>query len=307
MASRTDPSRRRRARRVAAVAAAVLVVVLIAALGPVGYGISRVPRAPLLPSMANPPYRTPPGAPTPVTFVVVGTDHRVPEDPTGSVIMLAQLNGARNQAFLVGLPRQLPLRTEAGIERLSNTLGTRGVPGVVAGLRATLDTPIDHAVTVDLPTFVSLASDLGGITVDNPVAIDDPAMALSWPKGRLTLSGSDALLYVSIADAADTRAVRQQLVVRAILAKLLSREAFANPTVLVRAADTLERAVTLDSSLDTAAVVGLATGLRLRGTDAIHQGVLLINSEAAARSFADAVATDRLAEYAEAHPEQIPR
>jgi LCP family protein required for cell wall assembly len=115
-----------------------------------------------------------------------------------------------------------------------------GLPTLINELGFLLGVPIHYYAAVDLEGFARLIDAVGGVTIDNPRAIDDPFYG-GWTDGRVGfhlspgvhhLDGQTALAYArSRKGAGDndfTRARRQQQIILAL------RTRFTDPSVLVQ-------------------------------------------------------------------------
>jgi LCP family protein required for cell wall assembly len=143
------------------------------------------------------------------TWVLVGLDSRTDlpdgadvsdfgsaEDVPGSradVILVLHRTAAGPRAFSV--PRDVVVRTDRRPGRLALTW-RQGPQATVAGL-CQLGIPTDHLVTVDLAGFASVVDAVGGLDVDVPEAVRDPAAGLLLPQGgRQHVDGATALAMV---------------------------------------------------------------------------------------------------------------
>jgi LCP family protein required for cell wall assembly len=126
------------------------------------------------------------------------------------------------------------------------------VPTVISELSYLLGVPIHYFAALDLQGFKKMVDLVGGVTVDNPRAINDPKYDwLQWPRfgfyltaGVHHLNGNDALAYVrsrqGIGDSDFTRARRQQQVLIALRDQLTKPEMITRiPALLSAAASTL--------------------------------------------------------------------
>jgi LCP family protein required for cell wall assembly len=126
------------------------------------------------------------------------------------------------------------------------------LPTVISTLSYLLGAPIHYYAAVDLDGFRRMIDVVGGVTVDNPRAINDPKY--DWlnsskygfflSAGVHQLDGEHALAYVrsrqGAGDSDFTRARRQQQVLLALRTKLLSPEMITKlPQILDAAADSL--------------------------------------------------------------------
>jgi LCP family protein required for cell wall assembly len=126
------------------------------------------------------------------------------------------------------------------------------MPTLIRELGYLLGTPIHYFAAVDLAGFRRMIDVVGGVTVDNPRAIDDPAYdwldgtrGFRLPAGVHTLDGRTALAYVRSRQGAGdndyTRARRQQQVLVALRAKLTTPAMITRlPDILDAAAETLK-------------------------------------------------------------------
>ena len=115
-----------------------------------------------------------------------------------------------------------------------------GLPTLIHELGFLLGVPIHYYAAVDLQGFVRLVDDVGGVTIDNPRAIDDPGYG-GWTDGRIgfrlsagvhKLDGQTALAYArsrkGSGDNDFTRARRQQQLLVAL------RDRLTDPSLLVK-------------------------------------------------------------------------
>jgi LCP family protein required for cell wall assembly len=115
-----------------------------------------------------------------------------------------------------------------------------GLPTLIKELGFLLGVPIHYYAAVDLEGFARLIDAVGGVTINNPRAIDDPSYG-GWTDGRVGfhlsagvhhLDGETALAYArsrkGSGDNDFTRARRQQQIILAL------RSRFTDPSVLVQ-------------------------------------------------------------------------
>lgn len=205
-------------------------------------------------------------------YVLMGSDARGDERGRSDVLMLAHVPPSRDKVYVVSFPRdmwvQIPHRGAAKINAAyawgGPALATETVESLV-GVR------MDHAVQIDFEGFISLTSQLGGVTVDNRVASREGRY--SWPKGKVTLQGEEALAYVrqryGLPNGDLDRAERQRAVVKGVLQKLLSRDLISNPVMFSDVMGQLGRHFTVDSGLTNEVLFSTATSLRVNSGDDI--------------------------------------
>ncbi len=185
----------------------------------------------------------------PVTLLLLGTDKRQDEiGPSRSdTIMLAMFEPEQQRVALLSIPRDLWVTIPGHGEGRINTaffLGQaydvpKGGPGLaVLTVEHNFGVPIDHWATLDFAGFARIIDALGGVTVEVPYDIYDPAypddangtIELRIPAGVQHLNGDLALKYARTrhGDSDFDRAARQQQIVRAALDQALA------PSVLPR-------------------------------------------------------------------------
>ena len=107
-----------------------------------------------------------------------------------------------------------------------------GLPSLMEDLGSLLGVPIHYYAAVDLAGFARLVDAVGGVTIDNPRAINDPSYG-GWSNGKVgfrlsagkhTLDGETALAYArsrkGSGDNDFTRARRQQQLLLALRSRL---------------------------------------------------------------------------------------
>jgi len=226
--------------------------------------------------------------PVPPSPPIAGDDHTalliIGSDEGGQradVIMLVLME-AGEDLTLVSLPRDLYLENPCWNrrERINAALhgcGDVGGPDLLAiVVEDFTGVPVDHFVLFDFDGFARVIDAAGGVEVcvdhytydtktDPPLALLagcnrlDGEMALSWVRSRYTrqvVNGVDR----RVAGVNDlTRNERQRDIVLQMLARLSD---FPNPNALVRMAEAVPEAFTLDSGLTLPRAAGLAWKLR---------------------------------------------
>ncbi|MGH2545158.1 MAG: LCP family protein, partial [Ardenticatenaceae bacterium] len=199
-----------------------------------------------------------------LVILLLGTDGRDEEDgpPRTDLMMLAILDRRTERATLISIPRDLWVPIPGYGEGKINTayfLGslegraTELVQEVVADL---VGFQVDHIVQVNFDGFRTLIDEMGGIEIDVPVAIDDPAypdgnygtLHLVIPAGSQHMDGETALQYARTRYGGidQDRSARQQAVLLAIRAQALQPAQLARAPFLLR---TVYRVVESDFSL----------------------------------------------------------
>ena len=149
------------------------------------------------------------GAGDGTTWVLVGLDSRAqlpegaaveyfgsPEDVPGSradVVVVVHQTADGTRAFSV--PRDVVVRADRRRSRLALTW-LQGPEATVAAL-CRLGIPTDHLLAVDLAGFAAVVDAAGGLDVDVPDAVRDPAAGLLLPRaGEQHVDGATALALV---------------------------------------------------------------------------------------------------------------
>ncbi len=129
---------------------------------------------------------------------------------------------------------------------------------------------IDHYVEIDFTGFVEVVDTLGGITVCLPEAIHDEKAHLSLEAGTHRLQGTQALAFARTRKSPHgdlDRIDRQQQVLAALLDEALNAQILSDPARLAQFVETALGSITVDDTLDTAALIQLGTQLRSLGLD----------------------------------------
>jgi LCP family protein required for cell wall assembly len=194
---RPPPALRRGRRRTRRVAAALLtaVVLLIADAALLAFRIDRL----------DVPLTDAPGT----TWVVVGLDSRT-DLPAGAPVadfgtaddvpgsradVVVVLRETKDGVSVLSIPRDVVVTTATGPGRLALTW-LDGPQSTVDAL-CTLGIPTDHLVSVDLAGFAAVVDAAGGLDVDVPAPVRDPAAGLLLPEaGRQHVDGATALALV---------------------------------------------------------------------------------------------------------------
>jgi polyisoprenyl-teichoic acid--peptidoglycan teichoic acid transferase len=189
----------------------------------------------------------------PFTVLVIGVDVRPDADPRtmrADTLMLLRVDPRDRSAALLSLPRDtqvtIPSKHCVGAQKINAAYACGyGHPAIYgadaspvdAGAALAAETVenflgvrVDYTAQVNFAGFVDVVDALGGVPVDVPQALEDPAYPTAdygtqrvyFPAGRQTLNGERALQYVRTrhADSDFGRAERQQQVLIAALRKL---------------------------------------------------------------------------------------
>ncbi|WP_375423629.1 LCP family protein [uncultured Friedmanniella sp.] len=333
-ATAPGPRRRRRARWVVALLAVLVGVVVVSVVAATSYvatvshsvsenlqrGEDLPPDVPTAAGEAPRPIK-PAEAAKAVNYVLMGSDSLTGDAGQGrsDVLMVLHLSGDRRSAALISFPRDLYVSIPGhGKNKINAAYAFGGPQLTVRTLEGLLGTRMDHTALIDFDGFISLTDTLGGVTVNNPHA--SASHGYSFPTGRITVSGAEALAYVrerkQLPNGDLDRAERQRLVARAILTKGLSQKTLTNPVAFNKFAGGLAKQVTVDPGLSMGELRRTALSIRFTpsdidsmqapikgfGTSATHQSIDVVDTSAMA-DLAEALRDDRLADYRAEHPE----
>lgn len=180
---------------------------------------------------------------SPLNILLLGTDARPGQRaPRTDAIILIHLDRKHDRASMLSIPRDLWVTYPGYGEGRINAAYAIGEeqfgPGGGAALAKKtvgnlLDLKVDYFALVNFQAFSALIDELGGITVDVPEAIRDPAyptedygtIEVYFRKGRQRMDGERALIYTRTrhADSDFGRNQRQQLVLLAIFERVRER------------------------------------------------------------------------------------
>jgi LCP family protein required for cell wall assembly len=183
----------------------------------------------------------------PSTILLLGRDHantdqRVTLNHSDS-IMLLRTDPSRHRLVYLSIPRDLRVPIPGhGEDRINAAFADGGAALAIRTIENLTGLAINHVMIVDFQSFKSLIDNIGGVDVNVPAPIlsnkfDCPYNAsrcARWPgwrfaKGMQHMDGKRALIYSRIrenqlnpSDSDITRGLRQQAVMRAVMAKMLS-------------------------------------------------------------------------------------
>jgi LCP family protein required for cell wall assembly len=183
----------------------------------------------------------------PTTMLLLGRDHQNNDRRVGlnnsDSIMILRTDPGRHRLVYLSIPRDLRVPIPGhGEDRINSAFPRGGAALAIRTIQNLTGLEINHVMIVDFSSFKSLIDNIGGIDINVPAPIlsnkfDCPYSAsrcARWQgyrfhKGTQHMNGQRALIYSRIrenqlnpADSDITRGLRQQAVMRAVMAKLLS-------------------------------------------------------------------------------------
>ena len=223
-------------------------------------------------------------------ILVLGLDRR--PDETHYVVrtdtmILATVNPAGNYVGMLSIPRDLYVTLPGGFSGRINSAHVfaeadepgAGPAAAMETVRSNFGVNVDHYVRVDLAGFISIVDAMGGIDLDVPNALIDyeyptydyGTTIVEFEAGPQHMTGEQALAYARIRHGSSDfqRAGRQQLVIAAILRRLLQPTTWPRLPLVAAAA-----ASALDTDLNPVGLIRLAPTLLRVGPDGLDQRVI---------------------------------
>lgn len=240
-------------------------------------------------------------------------------DQRADTLMLVHIPADRKNVYTISLMRDLWVNVPGhGQSKINSALAYGGVPLMVQTVESLFEQRIDHVVMVNFDGFEGLTDALGGLTVDSNLAFNFGDL-YSYNVGPNLLNGKQALGFVrerySFPDGDYQRVRNQQAFLKALIDKTVSAETLSNPVTVHNMVQAMSPYISVDKSLDAAALAGLGFELRNvrekdiamftlptngTGTSADGQSIVLPNPEAIS-NISEALASDSLDAYVAAN------
>lgn len=275
-----------------------------------------------------------------LNILVMGTDRRSEEPTTGTdaraeewipgaqrtdTIMVLHVDADRSGASLVSIPRDAWVEVPGhGMAKVNAAFSLEGPALAVETVEELTGVRIDHLAVVDWEGLEQITDTLGGVTLSVPRTIEDPANHVVWTRGRQTLTGAQALLYVrqryGLPNGDLDRVRRQQSYLLGLMRAGMRRLGSHSPMGVYELLDTLTRHVSVDREWSVGDMRGLLMDLRdIKGSDLDlltapvsglgyvgDQSVVHLDAAANAELW-EAVRTDRVDAWTAEHPDASAR
>ncbi len=199
--------------------------------------------------------------------LVLGVDRR-PQETTfvtrTDTLILTTVDPGSNYAGMLSIPRDLWVTLLNGSTGRINTAHFfaeaentgSGPEATMNTVRSNFGVDVHRYVRIDLIGFVQVVDAMGGVTVDVPTPLIDyeyptydyGTTVVEFQAGQQHMNGEQALAYARIRHGSSDfqRAERQQLVVRALMAQMLSPEAWLRaPLIYAAVIDAVHTDMTL--------------------------------------------------------------
>ena len=234
-------------------------------------------------------------------------------------ILLLHLDGARERAWLVSIPRDTRVTVPGqGERRIETAYALGGAPLLVSTVERLTRLPVDHVALIDRTGLRRLTDGVGGVAL----ALDPPAGSNQAGGLALEMSGAMAVDYVNEPEPAAagdlTHIQREHRYLRALLTQLAERGTLADPPALGDLAASLGSSVRVDAALAPAVLRSLLESTRhLRPADVTlltapivssvpSSGPAIVHPDAAGcAQLWDALAHDEMPAFVAAHPELV--
>lgn len=153
-----------------------------------------------------------------------------------------------------------------GSAKLNAAMAYGGVPLTVQTIEGIINSRIDHVAMVDFEGFKDITNALGGVSVENPNAFSSSYDGYLFSQGLIDLNGEQALKFVreryAFSDGDFSRVGNQQLFIKAVMAKTLSRETLTNPATISDLVGAVAPYMAVDEGLNASYAASLGFELR---------------------------------------------
>lgn len=195
----------------------------------------------------------------------VGDDLEDIRGQRSDTIMVVHIPADRDNVQVMSIMRDNWVEIPGhGMNKINAAMSLGGVPLLVQTVEGIIDVRIDHVAIVDFEGFKGMTDALGGVTINNPRAFS--SRGATFPEGEITLNGEDALKFVrdrySFADGDYTRVANQQLYIKGVVSKLMSRDTLTSPGKIADVVDEIAPYLTIDAGMDTGYIAKLGLSMR---------------------------------------------
>jgi polyisoprenyl-teichoic acid--peptidoglycan teichoic acid transferase len=206
---------------------------------------------------------------TDVVYTDLGSRHKKIDQSafTGrsDTIMVCRLDPIRNSLGILSIPRDTDVHIpDNGVQKINAANAIGGAKLAVRTVGDFLQIPIEHFVVLNVHGLVDLVNELGGITVDVPQKMKymdwTAKLKIDLEPGPHTLTGNQSMGFVRFRhDALGDigRVQRQQIFIRAVLAKAVQPESWSH---LPRLMEIANQYVSTDMSVND--MISMATFAR---------------------------------------------
>ena len=260
---------------------------------------SETPTPTPTPSETPPPAPAPPPPPAPIpdlpaapmNILVIGSDIRggtpardaaahtaatgEPQDQRADTLMVVHVPADRRNLYLISINRDTWVDIPGfGGAKINSALQNGGIDLQTATVQQLLGITIDHTLMLDFGGFKILVDGLGGIDVNVPIPFQASVETQHvFPQGMNHLDGQAALEFsrerYAFSDGDFQRVRDQQIMLRAILARLTAGGALNDVNAVRSLVDFASCCLTVDRGFDPVQAAILAYSLRNLDVNAI--------------------------------------
>lgn len=182
----------------------------------------------------------------PLTFLLLGTDTGAlgrKEKGNSDTMILVTVNPETKKSTMISIPRDtlanIQDRSTRNLQKINSAYFVGGSSMAVKTVEDLLDVSIDYYVTVNMGGLSKIVDAVGGIDVTVPFSWDDTAHdAGVFTKGPAHLNGKRALQFARMRkldpEGDYGRQKRQQMVIKAVMKKVLSASSVTNYQSLLK-------------------------------------------------------------------------
>lgn len=180
----------------------------------------------------------------PFTVYISGidTDGDVSTVSRSDVNMIVTVNPKTHQVLMTSIPRDYFVTlADVGMKDKLTHSGLTGTDNTVQTVEDFMDIDINYYVRVNYTSLIKLVDAIGGVTIDVPFSFYSGVDSSYFEKGRQLMDGETAMKYVrerkAFPDGDNDRIHNQQIVLTAIIEKLISPKIITNYTKILDAVE----------------------------------------------------------------------
>ncbi len=208
----------------------------------------------------------------PYYVLALGSDAREGDEVSRTdTMILVRVDPIGGKLTMLSIPRDTMVEIEGyGTQKINAAYAFGGVAGAVRAVHELTGAPISHAALIRFDGIESLVDYLGGVTVDVPVAVNDPYYTgLVLPAGTQEMDGHTAMLFSRVRHGFDLgdyqRQKDQRILIEAIMHKVLSMSPLKMPGVVAHMGGLV------GTSMRMYSILPLMLRLKLGGGATIYQ------------------------------------
>ena len=174
----------------------------------------------------------------PFSVLLLGVDERENDVGRTDTMIVVTVNPDLGTMKMLSIPRdsRVEIVGNGTVEKINHAYARGGIPMSIDTVEEVLDIPIDFYVSVNMEGFLSIIDELGNVEIENDM--DLKHRHYSFPKGTVSLSGEEALVFSRIRYEDPRgdfgRQIRQKQLIEALLNKA------KNPSILLKLDDIFE-------------------------------------------------------------------